>query len=67
MFKIKMIGLFLVSTLLLSVRGLQLKQGAYEDLVVSISDNVPSGDCQTLLTNLKVSYCFMKQFLQPKL
>lgn len=38
-----------------SGRCLELKAKAYEDLTVSISDNVPSQYCKTILANLEVS------------
>lgn len=42
--------------------GLELKSGAYEGLVISISDNVPVDQCKSILHNLGVS-CFY--FLIP--
>lgn len=36
-------------------RSLELKAKAYEDLTISISDNVPSQYCKTILANLEVS------------
>lgn len=35
--------------------SLQLKNGAYEDLVIGVTDSVPATDCKKLLENLEVS------------
>lgn len=35
--------------------NLELKSGAYEDLVIAVGDGVPVEDCKTILANLEVS------------
>lgn len=40
------------------VSGLELKNGAYEELVVTVSDSVPVTNCKAILTNLEVSDFF---------
>lgn len=57
-----LVVLFICSSLS-STQGLQLTQGAYEDLVVSISDNVSGEDCHTLISNLKTTLTDSSQFL----
>lgn len=37
-------------------RSLELRNGAYEDLVIKIADNVPETDCRNILENLEVSF-----------
>lgn len=37
------------------VRSLVLKNGAYEDLVIKISETVPENDCANIIENLQVT------------
>ncbi|KAF5285903.1 hypothetical protein FQA39_LY04364 [Lamprigera yunnana] len=36
-------------------KTLELRSGAYEDLVIGISDSVPQSECKTILANLEVT------------
>lgn len=35
--------------------ALELRNGAYEDLVIKVSDNVSQNDCTMILNNIEVS------------
>ncbi|CAG9830737.1 unnamed protein product [Diabrotica balteata] len=43
--------------------GLELKNGAYEDLVIKVADNVPQNDCNNILTNLENTITSASQYL----
>ncbi|CAG9817923.1 unnamed protein product [Phaedon cochleariae] len=52
----KMISGVLLFAGLLTIGGsLELRNGAYEDLVVKISDNVPQRECTRILENLEAT------------
>lgn len=46
---------FVILSALAVTRGLHLTRGAYEDLVVKISDDIPRDRCREVITNLEVS------------
>lgn len=46
---------FLICLLSYYGQCLEMKDGAYDDFVVSISDSVPVTNCRTILKNLEVS------------
>ncbi|XP_060522647.1 calcium-activated chloride channel regulator 1-like isoform X2 [Cylas formicarius] len=46
-----------------TVHGLQLNEGAYEDLVIKIADNVPDKDCRIVLENLEGTLTSASQYL----
>ncbi|XP_074040726.1 LOW QUALITY PROTEIN: calcium-activated chloride channel regulator 1 [Leptinotarsa decemlineata] len=43
--------------------GLELKNGAYEDLVIKVADNVPQEDCTKILQNLESTLTSASQYL----
>ena len=51
----------------LTIFGLELKNGAYNDLVISISESVPSNDCKSIIANLQVSCLIIIFQLSPKM
>lgn len=46
----------LVFPLLLHADPITFKDGGYDDVVVSIADNVPAHDCRNVLEKLEVSF-----------
>ncbi|KAG5876552.1 hypothetical protein JTB14_021458 [Gonioctena quinquepunctata] len=55
--------LIIFATLLIVSSGLKLKDGAYEDLVIKVSDNVPQKDCTTILQNLESTLTSASEYL----
>lgn len=49
------ISLIFVTLAIFGGHSLELKAGAYEDLVISVSDAVPAQNCKNILANLEVS------------
>lgn len=41
------------------VRSLVLKNGAYDDLVIKVSETVPENDCANIIDNLQVHNRFL--------
>lgn len=57
-------GLLFIFVVALTVcKGLELKNGAYEDLVIKVSDNVPQADCTTILANLENTLTTASQYM----
>ncbi|KAK4874647.1 hypothetical protein RN001_014007 [Aquatica leii] len=59
---------FATNILLIFVIGhcggaLELRSGAYEDLIIGISDAVPIAECQTILANLEATLTSASQYL----
>lgn len=46
--------LVIIASILVATNSLELKNGAYEDLVIKIADNVPQERCTQILENLEV-------------
>ncbi|XP_017782720.1 PREDICTED: calcium-activated chloride channel regulator 4-like [Nicrophorus vespilloides] len=62
-------GFGLISTVILVVsviggnRGLEMKNGAYEDFVVTVSESVPVTDCEEILNNLEATLTSASKYL----
>lgn len=64
--KFKEIFLVLFSVQL-TIFSLELRNGAYDDLVISISESVPSNDCKSIITNLQKTITHASQYLYSAL
>lgn len=51
--------LLFIAGLLAVVSSMELKNGAYEDLVIKVQENVPEKDCRNIIENLEVSFEFI--------
>lgn len=51
----KRIAIVWIWGLLNCVASLEMRDGAYDNLVIKIADNVPETDCRNILSNLEVS------------
>lgn len=51
-----MIAVFLAVCFLIGTNALQFKNGAYEDLIFQIEDDVPFENCKEVLANLEVGF-----------
>lgn len=51
----KWIAIVWIWGLLNCVASLEMRDGAYDNLVIKIADNVPETDCRNILSNLEVS------------
>ncbi|CAG9863807.1 unnamed protein product [Phyllotreta striolata] len=57
-------GILLCAIVAFGLTGaLELRNGAYEDLVIRVSDNVPQNECTTILTNIESTLTSASQYL----